>query len=142
MKCKNCGHKNPHEYNRVVCNHFNCDCKQFITLKGTSPQEESNCNNSPISYLDKDPDEVSGFISNSDSGSDIHQEPDRHKDRRKPLSDKVGKYGAYEGKDVAEAVTKLKEEFCDCYKQGDPLCMNCKVIDKIFGDLPSRSERK
>ncbi len=71
-----------------------------------------------IASKDKDPETLRYT---NQSGSDI------------PLSDKVREYGAYEGKDVAEAVRKLKEEIGE-KECGDGNCNSCK-IDKIFGVL-------
>ncbi|KKL50141.1 hypothetical protein LCGC14_2308520, partial [marine sediment metagenome] len=94
-------------------------CSKSGSQEGSVPQ-----NHSP-EYAklskDKDPDDLQatdGDISHGvgkDLGSDI------------PLSDKVGKYGAYEGKDVAEAVRKLKEElYYNDLKE---------KVDKIFGEF-------
>ncbi len=53
-----------------------------------------------------------------------------------PLSDKVREYGAYEGKDVAEAVRKLKvsiKKLNGIFNTGTDDIF--REIDKIFGDL-------
>ena len=76
------------------------------------PSRRVNLGNREVA---KDKDPVRSGNADGNSGSDI------------PLSVKVGKYGAYEGKDVAEAVRKLKEElYYNDLKE---------KVDKIFGEF-------
>ncbi len=55
----------------------------------------------------------------------------------KPLSEKAGEYGAFEGKDVAEHILRLKEELFGMFDSPTDCQLIEEKIDKIMGEFHS-----
>ena len=125
MKCKNCGHvKRIHNIDVDNCKY--CPCKQF------TPSEEV-CKHSPVPQDDdKEPDEKSILIYDSDSGSDFKLS---EKWKYCHTKDKMPREKIFLEKDVKEFI-RLRDGLDRLYMLGEITRQeHADRCDKLAGDL-------